>query len=89
MDLRLNLSILDDIEDASLILVNAVYFKGKWADKFPLERTQSLPFYIDDKTTKNVPTMRRLGYYNYGYLPESLGRACYIEIPYEVVADQN
>jgi serpin B len=52
--------------DARLVLTNAIYFKGSWADPFKKELTQDEPFQTgsaDQKT--NVPMMHRSGSYRY------------------------
>ncbi|XP_074104401.1 antichymotrypsin-2-like isoform X1 [Cotesia typhae] len=67
--------------DTALVLVNAVYFKGIWADKFIENETHPRTFHLDEKRTKMVPMMHRLGNYRYGILPELNAR--FIEIPYE------
>ena len=33
--------------ETKLILVNAVYFKGRWSDKFEKEYTREMPFRIN------------------------------------------
>jgi serpin B len=45
--------------DASttLVLVNAVYFKGTWADGFDASKTGPRPFTLSDGTQVSVPTM--------------------------------
>ncbi|XP_076756700.1 serine protease inhibitor 3/4 isoform X3 [Xylocopa sonorina] len=65
----------------ALVLVNAVYFKGQWKNKFNSEDTKSMPFHIDNNTVKNVPTMHRQGTYQYGELPDLNAR--FIVIPYK------
>lgn len=65
-----------------MILVNAVYFKGKWANKFNPEYTRPSPFKVDDKTTKDVPMMYKMGKFKFGYIAHP--KAEYIELPYEV-----
>ncbi|XP_057318329.1 serpin A11-like [Microplitis mediator] len=71
----------NDVEGFLLVLVNAVYFKGKWADKFNPERTRSSPFQIDENTTKDVQMMYKMANYNWGDLDTI--EAKYIELPYE------
>ncbi|XP_078044374.1 serine protease inhibitor 3/4 isoform X4 [Augochlora pura] len=68
-------------QDTALVLVNAVYFKGIWQNKFSPEATQPLPFHVNGNEIKNVPTMYRYGSYKYGELPEINAR--FIEIPYK------
>lgn len=38
----------------SLILLNAVYFKGIWAEKFDAKDTKKLPFYVSKNSQKEV-----------------------------------
>ncbi|XP_043264905.1 uncharacterized protein LOC122404748 [Colletes gigas] len=72
----------DDVDESTaLVLVNAVYFKGQWKDKFDPQDTRELRFHVDETTTKKVPTMYRTGDYRYGYVPGM--NATFIEIPYK------
>ncbi|XP_053596780.1 leukocyte elastase inhibitor-like isoform X1 [Microplitis demolitor] len=70
-----------DVEGFLLVLVNAVYFKGKWADKFNPEWTRSSPFHVDENTTKDVQMMYKMADFNWGYIKTL--KAKYIELPYE------
>lgn len=74
--------ILDDLEGAALILINAVYFKGNWAEKFDPTLTKPGPFYINDTTVKEVPMMFKSGKFNFGYIEEF--NVQYVELPYKV-----
>jgi serine protease inhibitor len=38
----------------SLVLVNAIYFKGQWASKFHADRTQKKKFYVAQGNEKQV-----------------------------------
>jgi serpin B len=49
----------DAVKDASMVLTNAVYFKGTWVDMFDSSLTQSAPFYLADGSTIQIPTMNR------------------------------
>ena len=50
--------ILDNIDSSLvLLLVNAIYFKGAWNDKFSQEDTEKRKFINYDKTKVNVDTM--------------------------------
>jgi serpin B len=40
-----------------MVLANAIYFKGKWAEQFDPRRTHNAPFKCDDGTTPEVPMM--------------------------------
>jgi serpin B len=44
-------------QDTRLILVNAIYFKGKWQDEFEKKNTKPMPFYINAEEAKDVETM--------------------------------
>ncbi|XP_071562407.1 serine protease inhibitor 3/4-like isoform X2 [Temnothorax nylanderi] len=71
----------DDVNSLTvLILANAVYFKGKWADEFDPKDTTNRPFHIDANTVREVPTMYRKHNYKYAELPEYDAKC--IELPY-------
>ncbi|MEO1129172.1 MAG: serpin family protein [Planctomycetota bacterium] len=53
-----NLLTPDVVRDAALILTNAVWFKGTWAEQFDPERTRTSPFALLDGTSVDVPIMR-------------------------------
>ncbi|PSB12399.1 proteinase inhibitor I4 serpin [Pleurocapsa sp. CCALA 161] len=58
--------IVDSIspEDA-LYLINAIYFKGNWTNKFDPNATTEQPFYLDSNQTKPVAMMSQTGDYRY------------------------
>ncbi|XP_078544142.1 leukocyte elastase inhibitor-like [Lissotriton helveticus] len=64
-----------------LVLVNAIYFKGNWADPFKKDNTQEMPFRINKKETKPVQMMFRKGTYPMRYIRKQCTRI--IELPYE------
>ena len=49
-----------------LVLTNAIYFKGDWAEQFDKKQTQDAPFYITHNKTVQSPLMHRRGDYKYG-----------------------
>ena len=53
-------------EDTRLVLVNAVYFLGKWQVAFEKEMTRPDTFHLPGGETKNVPMMRSTGHRLYG-----------------------
>lgn len=62
--------ILSKIEPATLvILLNAIYFKGEWEEKFDPENTYNDIFYLsgikEDKIEKEVPMMSQFGEFFY------------------------
>lgn len=50
----------------TLLVINAIYFKGNWAIPFDLERTESAPFFRPLSDPITVPLMRQTG--RFGYL---------------------
>ena len=59
-------SIIDRINtDEVMFLINAVYFKGQWENKFEAELTKNEPFYPLSGSQKEVPMMSQSGKYQY------------------------
>ncbi len=48
-------------EDMRLVLVNALYFNGKWTETFDKEYTRQADFFLPSGTAKQVPMMYRKG----------------------------
>lgn len=65
-----------------MILLNAVYFKGKWLHKFREEATKPKPFHVNKTTTIEVPTMHITKKFFYKDLREL--NAEVVALPYEV-----
>ncbi len=58
--------VLSKIEpDTILFLINAIYFKGSWSQKFDKEQTSDQDFNLSDGTKKTLPMMFRKSDYNY------------------------
>jgi serpin B len=71
--------VLDEIHPATvLFLMNALYFKGEWTEKFDKAHTSPRPFRLGDGSTVSVPTMegkvKALADYGSGYTA--------LELPY-------
>lgn len=49
-----------------LALINAVYFKADWANKFKAHATKPKPFYLADGTTNTVQMMAQKEQFGYG-----------------------
>ena len=47
--------------DTRLVLTNAIYFKGLWADPFKKEQTHEVDFFLAPDKTAKVPLMSRTG----------------------------
>ena len=58
--------IIERIDPADvLFLINAIYFKGNWSEKFDQSRTTQKPFYLPDGSNKQHPLMSESGEYFY------------------------
>ena len=58
--------IIESIDPADvLFLINAIYFKGNWSEKFARSRTTQKPFYLPDGSNKQHPLMSQSGEYFY------------------------
>ncbi|XP_044005326.1 serine protease inhibitor-like [Aphidius gifuensis] len=48
-------------ENTYIFLLNALYFKGAWKNRFDRAQTANKTFYVDNNTQKDVPTMQVTG----------------------------
>nr|XP_019607959.1 PREDICTED: leukocyte elastase inhibitor [Rhinolophus sinicus]XP_019607960.1 PREDICTED: leukocyte elastase inhibitor [Rhinolophus sinicus]XP_019607961.1 PREDICTED: leukocyte elastase inhibitor [Rhinolophus sinicus] len=64
-----------------LVLVNAIYFKGNWQEKFMKEATTDAPFRLNKKDTKVVKMMYQKKKFPYGYIQDLKCRV--LELPYQ------
>jgi serine protease inhibitor len=53
------------LKNAVMYLVNAIYFKGQWKDKFKAENTTEDDFFLMDKNIKKVQMMSNIKKYDY------------------------
>lgn len=56
-------SMLNDL--TAMLLVNAIYFNGKWTKPFKPESTSDMPFHLADKSSKQVRMMYDSDKYRY------------------------
>uniref|UniRef100_A0A8C6Y6A3 Serpin B6 n=1 Tax=Naja naja TaxID=35670 RepID=A0A8C6Y6A3_NAJNA len=70
--------IIDSV--TKLVLVNAIYFKGNWADKFYRDHTAKKPFWINKNESKTVQMMFNNATYNMAHI--SAYRTSVLELPY-------
>ena len=63
----------------TLILCNAIYFKGDWSSQFDKERTTDADFYISHAKTIKVPMMNKKSEFKF----KDFGNFSAIELPYE------
>jgi serpin B len=55
---------LDQMPDnTKMLLINAIYFKGKWASQFDKDNTVQAPFYKSDGSSIQVPMMKQSAEY--------------------------
>jgi serpin B len=50
-------------DNAVMLLINAIYFKGKWKLQFDVKNTVDQPFYKYDGSQINVPMMKQKDYF--------------------------
>uniref|UniRef100_A0A8C6S6N4 Leukocyte elastase inhibitor n=1 Tax=Neogobius melanostomus TaxID=47308 RepID=A0A8C6S6N4_9GOBI len=53
-----------------LALVNAIYFKGNWMNKFDPANTKEMPFHVKGNQTKPVQMMYQMKKLYYNYIPD-------------------
>ncbi|XP_035566299.1 serpin I2 isoform X2 [Canis lupus baileyi] len=66
-----------------LVLVNAIYFKGDWKQKFRKEDTQLTNFTKKDGAAVKIPMMKALLRTKYGYFSEPSMNYQVLELPYK------
>ncbi|XP_066532888.1 alpha-1-antitrypsin homolog [Hoplias malabaricus] len=54
-------------QDTVMLLINYIYFKGKWEKPFHVEGIHKADFHVDKDTVVPVDMMRRHGYYDHYY----------------------
>ena len=53
---------IDELDpNAIMLLINAIYFKGKWKFEFDKDDTSGRPFYMNTGSSSSIPTMYRKG----------------------------
>ena len=55
----------DELHNATSVLANAVYFKGKWTEPFDRDATRDGQFTLADGKKKTLPMMSRTGNYRH------------------------
>jgi serpin B len=65
--------------NTTMVLTNAIYFKGQWAEQFDKKQTRDAPFRLADGKTVTVPLMHRSSTYRYGWFDG----VQVVELPYK------
>lgn len=72
--------------DTKLVLTNAIYFKGRWAEIFKKENTQEEPFFVGVDKQVKIPLMRQTDTFFYHETEQlQLVRLRYTQCPLEMV----
>uniref|UniRef100_A0A8C5KHJ7 Serpin B4 n=1 Tax=Jaculus jaculus TaxID=51337 RepID=A0A8C5KHJ7_JACJA len=64
-----------------LVLVNAVYFKGLWNEKFEKKHTKEEKFWLNKDTSKPVQMMKQTNHFKLAFLEDV--QATVLEMPYK------
>ncbi|XP_059562288.1 serpin B3 [Myotis daubentonii] len=64
-----------------LVLVNAIYFKGQWNEKFDAKKTEQGQFWLNKDTSKVVQMMKQSNMFKFTSLEDM--QAKILEIPYK------
>lgn len=67
-------------DNTRMVLVNAIYFKGLWANQFDPEDTFKAPFHLNDQETTQVDFMKIKEHFKYASLRDLAATA--IQLPY-------
>lgn len=71
--------VLDEISpDARMILMNAIYFKGSWVQKFDVKNTREADFFNEDGTVNKVNMMNQQ--HDFSYSEDETAQ--YLDLPY-------
>uniref|UniRef100_H3CTL3 Leukocyte elastase inhibitor n=1 Tax=Tetraodon nigroviridis TaxID=99883 RepID=H3CTL3_TETNG len=66
--------------DTRLVLVNAIYFKGKWNKQFKEEATRDAQFNVTKNSSKPVKMMHQTSKFPFTFIPEA--KCQILEMPY-------
>ena len=72
-------TILNDVNNVVMVLLNAIYFNGTWESQFDKKLTSDQQFNLSDGTQKTVQMMQKQRFFNY-YEDD---RFASIEMPYK------
>ncbi|XP_032804252.1 serine protease inhibitor [Petromyzon marinus] len=74
--------VISDVDTAtSLMIVNVIYFKGSWANKFEPDLTKNVRFWVNSSYSMMVPTMHQRA--KLSYAQDRKLRSTVIKLPYE------
>lgn len=66
----------------SIVLCNAIYFKGRWASQFKRGATKPAPFYVTKEQSVTVPMMHQKADFKMAYVVEDDFTLRLLELPY-------
>ncbi|KAH8371667.1 hypothetical protein KR093_008407 [Drosophila rubida] len=67
--------------EASVVLVNSIYFRAKWAKRFAPQHTLLDDFWINDSQRMQLPMMRQVGKFRYGQSRKLKSRI--VQLPFD------
>ncbi|XP_036419110.1 alpha-1-antitrypsin homolog [Colossoma macropomum] len=68
-------------QDTVMMLINYMYFRGKWEKPFEVEHTHKADFHVDENTKVSVDMMKRTGRYDFYHDRDS--STAIIMVPYK------
>lgn len=77
----IDINMTDDLAQSQLVMLNAIYFKGDWENRFNSHKNMS--FHISNTNSVPIEMMCRWGDYNYDTILDDAAK--YVELPYKVL----
>ena len=72
-----------EVQDAKLVLVNAIYFKGDWQSKFMKNQTKEMDFTTSKDEKRKAKMMFQTGHFGIVENSKVLGQASVLQLPYK------
>ena len=72
-----------EVQDAKIVLVNAIYFKGDWQSKFLENQTKEMDFTTSKDEKRKVKMMFQTGHFGIVENSKVLGQASVLQLPYK------
>ncbi|XP_048842215.1 alpha-1-antitrypsin homolog isoform X1 [Brienomyrus brachyistius] len=68
-------------QDTVMMLINYIFFRGKWEKPFDPEHTKKADFHVDENTTVSVDMMKKSGRFSYFY--DNDNKTAVVLLPYQ------